>query len=207
MTPFTAPAVLAIAAALGSSAHAQSATYDETSRHLTLPAVQISNHRFNDVVLRLDAGEVLTERADPQTASYDENTRHLSLPSVRIGTFLVSGLVIRIDAGEVLAVGAIAPVPVPSPGGCLPTNFSIAVLSKVKWGMTLGEAVQLVGCGYDPSRTLASIVQQGRLSDQYRWYACSANTYHHFFDASVERETGKIIFAYGGNLPLLSVCP
>lgn len=104
-----------------SSGFAQTASYDASTQHLTLPSVQVLDTTYTDVVVRLGSVVVL-ELGSPAPASssltsarYDPSQRTLTLPSVTALGTTYHGLVARIDSFELISVGVSSPIPLPAP--------------------------------------------------------------------------------------------
>ena len=98
------------------------ATYDATTRYLTLPSVQAIGTIYSNVVIRVDSVAIViigtaapTTASLSGTASYDTGTRYLTLPSVLAAGTTYYGMVARLDSFALISVDPPEP-PTPSTG-------------------------------------------------------------------------------------------
>lgn len=86
---------------------ARAQTYDPPSRVLTLPNVNVAGVVYTDVLLRLNAVELVSVGAPPVTSvSYDITSRILTLPAVLIEGTSYLHVTLRLNDVEVVSVGA-----------------------------------------------------------------------------------------------------
>lgn len=164
----------------GLTASAQ--VYNESTRQLTLPNVQVGTVAFPNVVIRLDNFTVLGAGAPvttpptgltPQT--YNESTRQLTMGNVQAGTVWFPNVVVRLDSFAVLAAGA--PVPsAPVPGVATGSGSCAA-----------NPALYTVGNNYEVE--LAGTASSGAASGNVRYGIKSTVTQNTTFKGQAAVET------------------
>ncbi|OGA44483.1 MAG: hypothetical protein A3G25_06570 [Betaproteobacteria bacterium RIFCSPLOWO2_12_FULL_63_13] len=95
---------------------AQTASYDASTRYLTLPSVQVLDTEYKDVIVRLDSIVVLdlgspvpAQAGLTSPARYDPSQRTLTLPGVTAAGVSYYGLVARIDSFVLISLGDSSP--------------------------------------------------------------------------------------------------
>ena len=167
--------------------NASAQVYNESTRQLTLPNVQVGSVAFPNVVIRLDNFTVLAAGAPVpalptgSTAhSYNESTRELTMARVQVGTVWFPNVVVRLNSFAVLAAGAPVPIapttPPPAPGGATGSGSCVA-----------NPALYTVGNNYEVE--LAGTASSGAASGNVRYGIKSTVTQNTTFKGQAAVET------------------